>query len=318
MADSAPDAAPSTPAVLTFSDASLPAMLYTFRSQGEHSTIKQARRRWHYITRGDDDAPPLLYAPSTLSMPELDFALIEQLAQHYRVLIPVVSHPRLTVADWVQAAHAVAQYETLGRYDDDGKRPLYTLADLSVVGVALGGAVAQYLARALPDGCRALVLSHTLLPAPERGPVARTRLGLLRLMPAPLLRWQTRTALQHSFRHDSPASTALRDGWLHYLSHEYDATFSRQALIDQTYIMADYHSQPPLKPLTAPLSQVPMLIIDSENDDVLDVGERGALRALYPQAHLQAMPQGGNTAPLLHGVALGRSIARFIASAGEA
>ena len=115
---------------------------------------------------------------------------------------------------------------------------------------------------------------------------------------------------------NTPADSDERAFWQAYFAELYRTRFRKQDVLSRLHLTADYHTG---KAFTVrDLRDWPgrLLIIESGNDQVIDEGDRGALKGMYPGAYIQTLPGYDHLAPLLASRELLASIRRFLNTQG--
>jgi len=127
---------------------------------------------WSYLTGGAGD-PPLLLLTGALTVPDLSWVSIVNFAARRRVIVPAYP-PVPTMEALADGIAAIVQHEGVEQ--------------VHMMGGSYGGFVAQVFVRRHPELVRSLVLSHTQLPYPDTAARLRRPIGILRWMPAGMVR----------------------------------------------------------------------------------------------------------------------------------
>ncbi len=252
--------------------------------------------RIHYLVRGF--GPPVLLLHGLGSCGE-DWALLQApaLSQRYRVLMPDLrGHGR---SDVPPGPYTVSQMA-----DDIAGFLEATGADSAhVVGLSLGGAVAQALAVRHPERVRSLVLVNTFARLRPRG-WAEWRRALARfLIPLFNLAWYAWMEAEELFPY--PGQQGLRRVAFQRLCATHPAGF-RAALL----AAARYDGRKDLARI-----RVPTLVVAGLEDTVVPLRAKEELAARIPGARLVTVPRSGHATPTDQPVLFNRLLLRFLATA---
>ncbi|HWT12838.1 MAG TPA: alpha/beta hydrolase [Allosphingosinicella sp.] len=184
-------------------------------------------------------------------------------------------------------------------------------ARFDLLGQSYGGWIAQCVARERPERVRRLVLSHSFALEPRhrrRFRLGRALLsGLPRRLARPLLLKRARAAL---------APVAARDPALHRRLLEtlaermlepafWDVLAAQQACLAQSLEPA-VAALPPIGP------ELPVLIIESDDDPLIAARDRAALRRRVPHAEVRRFERCGHVSALAEPEAFAAAVAAFL------
>jgi len=233
--------------------------------------------RLHYEIEGDGQTVVLLHAVG-LDLTGWE-AQVEPLTRHFRVLrVDLRGHGHSDVPP--------PPY-TLEKFADDvhGLLDALRLAPAHVIGLSLGGMVAQTLALDYPKAVRSLVLADTNSTLPpearpamiERGEAAK-REGMAAVVESTLGRWFTPGFMGSEVVARCRARLLSDDvqGW----------AASWRAI-------SELNTEPRLKEI-----RVPTLVITGEADAAAPVARAQAMAGLIPGARLEILPGAPHMAPL--------------------
>jgi maspardin len=176
---------------------------------------------------------------------------------------------------------------------------------LLVVGSSLGGYLCQYLTATYPDHIIAAVFGNTFpvndFFEKENGTVAR----LMQILPE----WAVMRAMRGNLdekvlpacQNDPVASAYLREGIA--------GVTSRKQLVARYHCVIDKFQPADLAQL-----QIPVMIIESENDPLVPADLRTKLKALYPTARVITYPDKGHFPYINFATNYNQQLAAFWAS----
>jgi 3-oxoadipate enol-lactonase/4-carboxymuconolactone decarboxylase len=239
---------------------------------------------------GSPDAPVLLLLHSLGTSSEVWDPIVPALAAVFRVVRPDMRGHGGTPA--TQGPYTIAQ---LGR-DALGVLEALGVAHASVVGLSIGGLVAQELAYLAPDLVTALVLMDTALKIPpanlwhERAALVRAN-GMGAVAEPVLARWTTPEAPAH-------ASAPLRKLLLATPPEGYAASAEAIAAADLTTQSAEL--------------AVPTLVLVGEGDQATPVSSAEALHKMIPGARLEVIPGAAHIPTAEQPAAVAGALLRFL------
>jgi pimeloyl-ACP methyl ester carboxylesterase len=179
-----------------------------------------------------------------------------------------------------------------------------------LLGQSYGGWIAQCVARAHPGRVRRLVLSHSF--ALERRDRWRFRLGraMIRRLPvrllSGLLAGRVRTVLAPVAARDP----ALAGRLAAMLTERMGEPEFRAVLAAQQACLADSLAEPFTS--RPPSPDLPVLIIDSDEDPIVPLAAREKLRSQYPGAEVRRFPGAGHVSALAEPEAYWGAVAAFL------
>lgn len=159
------------------------------------------------------------------------------------------------------------------------------LGPIHVIGTSMGGYLAQYLLKEQPESIARAVLASTFVPfMPVLRITPLLRLAIFLLPIGALMfifRFVTRFWLLPSIRHDP-------------LLRAYFNEFSHAGLTKDDLRARVSLSNQPFQISGTKNLDIPILIIQSEDDPIIRPEIQRALREMYPQAQCVIYPQGGH------------------------
>ena len=267
--------------------------LYTDATEPFKSQLRQFRRThvpelihsngvvWTYLTGGvGDDVVLVLHGGGGPA--ESLFRYIASLEDSYRVIAPTIPPGVTTVADALSGILAIL---------DKAGAPAVHL-----FGVSNGGMIGQCLVRQYPRKVLTLVLFHSMLPSAEYASQFGRRARTLSLIP----RWVTVTMgrrwLGKRIRAETPnAMPGEQLFWTAYFEELYNSELvTKQYFVSRARILTDYFRNYRFDPHDLDNWPGRILIIESENDQVVNESERERLKRFYAQAEVHTFRGAGH------------------------
>jgi pimeloyl-ACP methyl ester carboxylesterase len=254
--------------------------------------------QWRYTVLGSA-ADTLLLLPGGGGTSETVFRYALKFADSFRVILPDLPTTLQNTEDALQGLRGLLAQESANR--------------VHVVGIAWGGGLAQLFVRRFPHVVDDLVLTQTALPDELLAARARMQAAWIRLYPPALLRALSRRAMLRAL-HTTPMNIPNdeRNFWLAYFTEYYARFFRKVDLASRVRLSAQYFANPPFQSTDLQHWKGRVLIIESEFDEVIGEGERGALKAMYPGAYVQMLEGAAHLASVLMSETLAASIHKFL------
>lgn len=156
---------------------------------------------------------------------------------------------------------------------------------VNLVGTSLGGYLAQYLVATHPERIHRAVFSNTYAQPEPLARKYRFAGALLPYAPEPLVMAVLRVGFRFLIYPTSGRSTLT----LAYLRQQ----ASRK--MGKAEVLRRYHNViEPFEPIDPSSLKIPVLIIESDNDPLIEPGWRESLKARYPTARLATLHGGGH------------------------
>lgn len=276
----------------------LAAELARFRAQIPPQTLTLADTAWtSYDTQ--EGAQSVLLLPSSGLSVEALFHYVHVLRPHYRVVALDVPHSVRTLEAAVLGI--VGVLDALG------------VEKTHVVGFSWGALPVQMLLRGHAARVGDAVLGFGFVPNPERAAILKQQLGLMRIVPASimlsLMRRNTRLAIANN---STQVNAADRAFWQEYYDAYYHQPAQRERMLAHARLSVAFATQTPFQTKDIAAWAGRMLLIESEVDEVIDEGERGAFKSMYPRAYVQTLNNCGHLAPILLSSILAQSVLKFL------
>jgi len=175
----------------------------------------------------------------------------------------------------------------------------------AVAGSSLGGYLAQYLVRAVPERIAAAVFANTFPPSGEIARRNRLLATLARLLPEAAIR---AALLRQIERVIAPAGDG--DPFLRYYLGQNARRLRKKTLLSRWRAIQSRFEPPD--------PEVPHLLVEATNDPLIPEDLRAALAATYPRARRFVFEGGGHFPYLNRPEAYSAMLRDFLASSGIA
>ncbi len=267
--------------------------LEMFRDLRPLRSLTHGGVEWSYLV-GGEGAETLVVLPMMMRSADTLFPILPELEAGRRVI--AISFPAVaSMLDLVEGVAAVLKKERVNR--------------VALLGIGLGGMVAQCFARRYKKVAQRLILAHTCAPAslPLRRLTARAR--LLRALPAFL----ARPLLVGSFLRMIGPEARERPLWRALLTETVRAWGAPAERSAHWAAAADFACERFEKEDLADW-RGRILIVESADDHVLTVAQRRTLKETYPAAHVRRMERGGHGAALVRPVEFASIVGAFLSA----
>lgn len=278
---------------------SLVKQLDNFRESTPLKSLDIGKHQWTYYTLGEPDDEALLLLHGGGGNAEAMFKYIQELSKHFYVIAPNIPITLTNLADTVSDLKVVLAHEGINQ--------------ANIVGISFGAMLAQMFIRRFQDMVINMVITHSVIPSKHLAePIAMQR-NLMQFYPEPLLR----STSKHTYRKDiknstSPTSPEQKRFWQAYFEEFYSTRFCKKQVISRAHLTVDYHSAYEFNSRDLLTWHGNLLIIESENDNVITDGDRGSLKAMYSRAYIQTLYGYDHLAPLLTQDEIISSITNFL------
>lgn len=230
--------------------------LQAFRQKYPPQQLQVEGAKWEYIALGQG-AETILFLHGMTGALDIWWQQMDALKEHYR-LISVTYPPVQRLAELEKGVLAILEKEGV--------------SDLNVVGTSLGGYFAQYLVAKHPERVRRAVLSNTFPPNDLIADKNRVLGTLLPYLPE----WLVLSVFRSNFQQTIYPTSGHDELTLAFLNEIGYGRMSKAQLVGRYYCVIDKFS--------APTPTIPVLIIESDNDPLVELTLREQLKSTYPNA----------------------------------
>lgn len=278
---------------------SLVKQLNNFRENTALKSLDTGKHPWTYYTLGKPDEEALLLLHGGGGNAEAMFKYIQELSEHFYVIAPNIPITLTNLAEAIDDLQAVLEHERINQ--------------ANVVGISFGAMLAQMFIRRFQESVINMVITHSVIPSKHLAEPIATQRNLMHFYPEPLLR----SISQHTYRNDiknstSPTSPEQKRFWQAYFDEFYATRFRKKHVISRAHLTVDYHSAYEFNSRDLLAWHGNLLIIETDNDNVISDGDRGSLKAMYSRAYIQILYGYDHLAPLLAQDEMISSIINFL------
>lgn len=225
---------------------------------------------WSFYDTGGDK-PPLLVLHGGGGLAEVMFPQLSALSQYFRVIAPNIPPQIKTVEQVI-----------------DGLSTLLNALQVEkshVYGASLGGHIAQIFVRRYYERVHHMVLSHSAIPCEHLAEKTMMQYCMLQLYPHRLLKEMFKRSLHNTMSaYPIPLSNDEFGFWQSYFDTQYDTVITKVDIISRAVLMRDYFRNYTFHASDLDYWDGRLLIIESDQDEVYEEGDRGALLAMYSRA----------------------------------
>ncbi len=277
----------------------LAARLQQFRKQTPLQQAELGGHQWSYYEVGDPAEDPLLLLHGSGGKAEAMFRYIEGFSANFRVIAPDLPASISKMPDAIAGLQALLAHVGIQR--------------AHLVGFSFGAMLAQMFIRRFPDSVLDMILTHTVIPSQHLAERANMQRALIAFYPEPLLLWLSRRSFRTNLRKSqTPASPSERSFWQQYFEEIYSGHYRKRDFLARSRLTCQYHLENRFSAKDLNAWNGSLLLIESSADEVIEEGDRGALKGMYPRAFVQTLEEYDHLAPLLAGDALLMSMTRFL------
>lgn len=273
--------------------------LTDFRQSVPIQSIEIGKHHWTYYENGNPEQVTLLLLSGGGGNAETMFPYIEGFSQHFRVIAPNLPPTIKKLDDAVNGLKALLDAQKIER--------------VVIVGIAFGAMLAQLYIRRFQNTVIDIVITHSRIPSQHLAEPVQMQKKLMQFYPSPFLRWMNKGTYVSDITKSSTASSdATRKFWQNYFAELYSGRIRKKHLVARARLTAEYHSNNEFNSRDLLQWDGNLLIIESEEDNIISEGDRGSLKAMYSRAYVQTLAGYDHLAPILAADELVNSIINFL------
>ncbi len=241
--------------------------LLDFRADYPLRQVQVDGTTWEYVVLGQGEET-ILFLHGMTGAYDIWWQQMLALAPEYRV-ISLTYPPVETLEEMSRGVLAVLDAEGVER--------------TNLVGSSLGGYLAQYLLLTRPQRLNKVVLANTF---PPNEALREQNEGLIRLLPF-LPNWLVMRVFRQSFEEKIYPAAGRSELVLAYLLEQVSGRMSKAQVIARAKAV--------IEPFDLPAeTDIPLLIIEADNDPLVDAALRAELRQTYPAAAVRTFSAAGH------------------------
>ena len=260
--------------------------------------MSQMRSRWHVIRAGNRESPPLVLLHSIATSSALWTLQIPAWSERFRLIVPDLPGHGLSPVD--ESIDSLDLYaEELRRLLDDEQA-----GSVAIVGLSLGGMIAQAFALRWPDRVRALVLANSMSRVAP--PIRAAWLQRRQAARAQGMASQVWPTLQRWFRPEFIKTSPLMMQWVGSMIASVDVGGYLTAI--SAIQGLDY-----LDRLTE--IRVPTLVVTGSDDVMVSPVVAAEMAARIPNGELQVIQSAAHLSNIEQSVAFTETVGAFLSYA---
>ncbi|MEM4204059.1 MAG: alpha/beta hydrolase [Candidatus Methanomethylicaceae archaeon] len=240
--------------------------LRSFRQANPPQRLQVDGATWEYIVTGEGQET-ILFLHGMTGAYDIWWQQIDALKGQYRMIS--VTYPPVRSLEGLETG-------VLAILEKEG------VTDFNVVGTSLGGYFAQYLIAKHPERIRRAVLSNTFPPNDLIAEKNRTLGTILPYLPE----WLVWSVFRGNFQQIIYPTSGNDELTLAFLNEIGYGRMSKAQLVGRYYCV--------IEKFTAPTPTMPVMIIESDNDPLVELTLREQLRATYPDAVVHTFSGAGH------------------------
>lgn len=240
--------------------------LQSFRQANPPQRLQVDGVTWEYIATGEGQET-ILFLHGMTGAYDIWWQQIDALKEQYRIIS--VTYPPVQSLEGLETG-------VLAILEKEGVR------DFNVVGTSLGGYFAQYLMAKHPERIRRAVLSNTF---PPNDLIAEKNRVLGTLLPY-LPQWLVLSVFRDNFRQTIYPTSGSDELTLAFLTEIGYGRMRKAQLVGRYYCA--------IEKFAVPTPTVPVMIMESDNDPLVELTLREQLKATYPSATVHTFSGAGH------------------------
>lgn len=247
-------------------DPAIVTSLRSFRQANPPKRLQVDGATWEYIATGEGQET-ILFLHGMTGAYDIWWQQIDALKDQYRI-ISVTYPPVRSLEELETGILAVLRKEGVKGFN--------------VVGTSLGGYLVQYLIAQHPDSVQRAVLSNTFPPNDLIAEKNRTLGTILPYLPE----WLVLSVFRGNFQKTIYPTSGNDELTLAFLNEISYGRISKVQLVGRYYCV--------IEKFTAPTPKIPVMIIESDNDPLVELTLREQLKATYPDATVYTFSGAGH------------------------
>lgn len=240
--------------------------LQTFRQANPPQQLQVEGATWEYIALGQGQET-ILFLHGMTGAYDIWWQQIDALQGRYRIIS--VTYPPVRSLEGLQTG-------VLAILDKEGVK------NFNVVGTSLGGCFTQYLIAKHPEKVRRAVLSNTFPPNDLIAEKNRTLGTILPYLPE----WLVLSVFRGNFQKIIYPTSGNDELTLAFLNEIGYGRMNKAQLVGRYYGV--------IEKFTAPTPTMPVMIIESDNDPLVELTLREQLKVTYPNAAVHTFSGAGH------------------------
>lgn len=245
-------------------DPSVRQSLLDFRIQHPPQYLETDGQKWEYVAFGDG-SQTILFLHGMTGAYDIWWQQMTALSKRYRV-ISVTYPPVDTLEGMSKGVLAVLDAEGVDK--------------TSMVGSSLGGYLVQYMMTTHPDRIDRVVLGNTF---PPNNLLAQKNEGLIKILPF-LPNWLVMRVFRKSFVENIYPAAGHSELVLAYMLEQIAGRMSKAQITARAKAVIK-----PFEPPDAAALNIPIMIIEADNDPLVEKALREQLKATYPSAQVKTL-----------------------------
>lgn len=247
-------------------DAAASQSLVSFRQSQPPNQMGVGGVDWEYLAVGQGEQV-IVFLHGMTGAYDIWWQQIEALKDHYRIL-SVTYPPVNSLEELEQGLLAILSKENVSRYN--------------LVGTSLGGYFAQYLVARRPEMITRAVFANTF---PPNDLIVENNRTIGRMLPF-LPEWLVIAVLRGSFEQSIYPTSGGDELTLAFLN---EMGYGRMT---KAQVLGRYRCV--VQKFEAPVPQIPVMILESDNDPLVEASLRQQLRSTYPSATVHTFSGAGH------------------------
>lgn len=224
---------------------------------------------WKYLTSGNANKT-LLFLHGMGGAYDLWWQQIDFFNKDYKVITYTLPEEIDNLEDALSGIKAILKKENVDKF--------------YAVGTSMGGYIAQYILKKMPERLEKIVFSNTFPPNDDLLKQNKTKSKIIPLLPELVISWFGKKSIQEKLL-PAAQNDSLLKAFLPSLP------FSKKGFINRFYVVVDMFT---INPAQYKYKRVPKLIIESDNDPLVPANLRQELKELYPYAQVHTFHNQGH------------------------